>query len=66
VLTLIFISCVDREFGSESSKVRPGGNRSDSKKEWLPRREVDVPCSREVAPEPTTNVLLSKSRGSPM
>jgi hypothetical protein len=66
VLFLPSLFCMNEEFGSESSTVRPGGRRSDSKKEWPPRRDVDVPCKREVAPEPTTNVLLSKSRGSPM
>jgi hypothetical protein len=66
---LVFLStpsCGDCEFGVESSIVLEGGRRSASKKEWPPRREVDVPWRREAAPEPTTNVLLSKSRGSPM
>jgi hypothetical protein len=60
------LCCEVVEAGSESSIVLLFGRRSASKKEWPPRRDVDVPWRRDVAPEPTTNVLLSKSWGSPM
>ncbi len=66
LLVLLSISCGDGEYGSGNSIVLAAGRRSASKKEWPPRREVEVPCRTEVAPEPITNLLLSKSRGSPM
>lgn len=53
-------------WGKRSSIVRDGGRRSDSKNEWPPRRDVEVPWRREVAPWPIMKVLLGKSRGSPM
>lgn len=53
-------------FGSESSIVRSSGSRSDSKKEWLPRRVGDAPdFKRAVDPWPTIKVDVGKSRGSP-
>jgi hypothetical protein len=52
--------------GSGSSRVRPSGSKSGSKKEWPPRSASDVPFSKSKVPCPTTNVDVGKSRGSPM